>query len=247
MLQNLHSGNTQAPLQGLRRGCVRALLHTEPGRTLQRLGPPGQSVWRLLRPHRKSVSCFVVFFKPGELLKVHSVFLRWSTQKHCESWHCCSTDDPSYSTKQQNWNQPWFWVKRQEVIYQCWPRISFPSHLLSLINLSCSRYEVKLTTAPLNLSNCYKTNWTCDFNWRAEMCETEDIRLLLGSDWNSRACALHCTRTCSSVFINSSAQPCSTLASLNQNEVFKKLKMKKESTSKGMHREQWEIIKLERF
>lgn len=55
VLQNLHSSHVQAPLQGLWSGCVWSLLHTHQACPLQRLGPPGQSVWRLPCPHRRSL------------------------------------------------------------------------------------------------------------------------------------------------------------------------------------------------
>lgn len=56
VLQNLHRSHVQTPLQGLWTGRVWPLLHTHQACTLQRLGPPSQSVWPLSRPHRQPVT-----------------------------------------------------------------------------------------------------------------------------------------------------------------------------------------------
>lgn len=72
--QDFHPGHFQAPLQGLRTGRVRPLLHTNPACALARLGPPSQSLWQLPRSHGQPVTRL----QPGALCELHAAPVSWS-------------------------------------------------------------------------------------------------------------------------------------------------------------------------
>lgn len=155
-------------------------------------------------------------YKPRELLKVHLVFLRWSTKP---LWVLVlllqdNTEDWSYRTKWQNWNQSWFCVKRQDVLkLQMVPTLAWffflsvqtLDHLYillpSMTNWFCSCNEVKVTTALLHQSNCSKNQLDKWKSGRVILTDlwNEDIRL---NSHNSRARTLNCTQVWLSLFIH---------------------------------------------
>lgn len=87
LLQDVYPGHLQAPLQGLRTGRVRPLLHSNPGRALARLGPPSQSVRRLFHSQRQPVTS-----SPHQGPQT-ARSLRAMIQDGGESWDC-RTDCP---------------------------------------------------------------------------------------------------------------------------------------------------------